>query len=279
MTSSTRRGLSRLSAMLATPFVAASAAQAQTAPQGTIDRIKARGTFLAGVRYDFPPVGSLDTAGRPTGFGPDLAKAFADKLGVRVEYVQITSRNRFALLQNNGIDADIGPTTPTVQREDVVDFSTPYVWDSCVLIVKKGTSGNVADYGPPRRIATTQGSLLVDYVKSEVPTAQFVFFQEYPDAITALLAGRVDAVATNTFSAQSYVALRPQLLEVGTPFYNDPWAIGIRENDSKWRNFLDITMQEMWHRGEYQTMFARHFGAPPVFKMWSEYRLQPGIGA
>jgi len=272
-----RRGIARLAALLPVPPALASTARAQPAPQGTLDKIKATGRFLAGVRFDFPPVGSVDTAGNPVGFGPDLAKLFAEKLSTRVQYVQVTSRNRFVLLQNGGIDADIGPTTPTVKREEVVDFSIPYVWDSVSLIVKKGASPNVRDYGPPRRIATTQGSLIVDYIKMEVSNAQFTLFQEYPEAVSALLNGRVDAVGANTVSATAFVARSPQL-ELGTPFFHDPFAISVRENDSKWRDFVNVTMQELWLKGTYQALYEKHFGAPPTWKMWSEFRLQPGIG-
>jgi polar amino acid transport system substrate-binding protein len=272
-----RRALGLLSALLPAPLVLSSTARAQQAPQGTLDKVRSSGRFLAGVRFDFPPVGTVDSSGNPVGFGPDLAKLFADKLKVRVQYVQVTSRNRFVLLQNGGIDADIGPTTPTVQREEVVDFSIPYVWDSVSLVVRRDASKNVRDYAPPRRIATTQGSLIVDYVKAEVPNAQFTLFQEYPDAVAALLSGRVDAVAANTFASTAFVNRSPTL-ELGTPFFHDPFAISLRENDSKWRDFVNVTLQELWHQGTYQTLYERHFGAPPQFRMWSEFRLQPGIG-
>src|SRR5690606_24861952 len=97
--------------------------------EGTLDKIKRTGKFLAGVRYDYPPVGSVDRDGKNIGFGVDIAKAFAEKLGVEPTFVQTTSRNRIPLLQSGGIDADIGPTTPTKERDEVVDFSIVYYWD------------------------------------------------------------------------------------------------------------------------------------------------------
>jgi len=118
--------------------------------ENTLDKIHRTGVFLAGVRYDFPPVGTVDDAGKPTGFGPALAKSFADKLGVKVQYVQVTSKSRIPLLLNGSIDADIGPTTPTVERNKVVDFTIPYVWDGDSLIVYKGASLNITDYAPPQ---------------------------------------------------------------------------------------------------------------------------------
>jgi len=272
-----RRGLASASALLSAPFILTRAARAD-APADTLAKIKSAGKLLAGVRFDFPPVGTVDASGKPIGFGAELAKLFAQKLGVEVEYVQVTSSNRFVLLQNGGIDADIGPTTPTVKREEVVDFSIPYVWDTVVLIVKKDASGDVKAYAPPRHVATTQGSLTADYVKEQVPNADFVYFQEYPDAISALLSGRVDAVSTNGFTAPSFTARSPEL-KAGVPFFRDPWAISVRPDDSKWRHFLNVTMQELWLKGTYQELYQRTLGAAPDFHMWSEFRLQPGIGA
>ena len=58
----------------------------------------------------------------------------------------------------------------------------------------------------------------------------------------------------------------------------DPIAIALRQNDSKWRNFLNHTIQELWLDGRYQKIWEQHWGYPPDFKIWSEFGLQPGIG-
>jgi len=248
-----------------------------TQAQGTLEKIKERGKLLAGVRYDYPPIGVLGADGKPEGFGVELAKLFAEKLGVQVEYVQVISKTRFALLQNGNIDAEFGPTTPSVDREQVADFSIPYVWDGVVLLIKKGGSTKLADYAPPKKIALTQGSNIGDMIKEHVPTAQFARFQEYPDAVTALKNDKVDAVGINKFVGLTMAKKDPGL-EISEDFFVDPWAITIRQNDTKWRSFVNVAMQELWLSGKYQELYEKHFGVKPNFKMWSEFRLQPGVG-
>ena len=245
--------------------------------QGTLDKIKHDGVFLAGVRFDFPPVGSVDLSGDPVGFGPDLAKAFADKLGVKVKYVQVNSQNRIPLLLNGQIDAEIGITTPFVQREETVDFTIPYVWDSTTILIHKGDDPAPKHYGPPKKVATTQGSANIPVFKAVVPNADFVLFQEYPDAFAALRNHKVDAVVLNRATTGLAIKADPDLA-AGDDIDIDPWAIMVRENDSKWRKFINRTMQEMWATGEYQTIYAKWFGEKPRWHMWSEYELQPGIG-
>ncbi|HTI79561.1 MAG TPA: transporter substrate-binding domain-containing protein [Acetobacteraceae bacterium] len=245
--------------------------------EGTLDKIKRTGVFLAGVRYDFPPVGTIDLSGNPVGFGPDLAKAIADKLGVPVKYVQSTSQNRMPLLLNGQIDAEIGITTPFKSREETADFTIPYAWDSTTILVHKGDDTDPKHYGPPKKVATTQGSGNIDVFKRIVPDANFVLFQEYPDAFAALQNHKVDAVVLNR--AATGVALKSDPnLAVGKDINRDVWGILVRPDDSKWRNFLNWTLQDLWASGEYQKIYAKWFGEQPWFPMWSQYGLQPGIG-
>lgn len=244
--------------------------------EGTLDKIKRTGKFLAGVRYDYPPVGSVDRDGKNIGFGVDIAKAFAEKLGVEPTFVQTTSRNRIPLLQSGGIDADIGPTTPTKERDEVVDFSIVYYWDEAVILTRKGEPTDPKAFGPPKKMATTQGSYFGEYFRRLFANAEFTTFQEYSEAVIALQQSRVDGVLINRVVAAEYAKRFPTLQHT-VPYVLDPIAIGVREDDSKWRDFVNFTLQELWSSGKYQEIFQKHFGYAPEFKLWSPYGLQPGI--
>jgi polar amino acid transport system substrate-binding protein len=247
------------------------------AAESTFDKIERTHVFNAGVRADFAPIGSLDDSGNPVGFGPDLAKIFADKLGANVKYVIVTSAARIPLILNGGIDADVGLSTPTKQRNEVVDFTTPYIWDAVSMLVKKGSSLKLADYGPPKKIALAQGSSIADYVKEKLPNAQLVTFQNPSDGAAALLEGKVDAFASNRYAVRVISHEHPDYV-VSETIALDPIAIGVRQNDSKWLNWLNFTMQEMWKAGQYQALYEKWFGEKPEWQIWSAYRLQPGIG-
>lgn len=247
------------------------------AAESTFDKVKRAGKYVAGVRYDMPPLGTVDKTGNPVGFGVDLAKALADRLGVKVEFVQSTSKNRIPLLENGQIDMEIGVTTPTRQRDEVVDFTIVYCWDQVTLLVRKGESLNIKDYGPPRKVATTQGSLTLNTLKARIPNADVVLFQEYTDAVLALQNKKVDGVGMSVASATIFTKSNPRLA-VGKPFKDDPWAIMVRQDDSKWRDALNFALQELWRDGVYQHAYTKHFGAEPHFQLWSPYKLQPGIG-
>src|SRR5262249_47047984 len=128
-----REGAMRLqgSKLITTAFLLAFAivglSAERSSAETTLEKIKRTGVFLAGVRPDYAPFGSLDNNGEPVGFGPELSKIFADKLGVQVKYVLVSSATRIPMIQNGTIDADVGLTTPTKQRNEQIDFTTPYV--------------------------------------------------------------------------------------------------------------------------------------------------------
>lgn len=273
----TRRGFAGLgvgSALAITTGKAA--AQTQSVAGDTLAKVRAAGKVLVGIRNDFPPVGSIDVAGKPVGFGPDLGEVLAKKLDVKTEFVPVTSRTRIPLLQNGSIDLEIGITTPTVEREKTVDFSIPYVWDAGALLIRQGSSKRVKDYGPPKKVACTQGSYNIQLVKEQVPDAVIEIFQEYPDAVLALKNNKVDAVGINKASAVAFT--KPGSgLEMSEEYVKDPWSIMVRQNDSNWRTWINHTLQEVWKEGTYKTLFEKHFGEPPQFYMYSPYMLQPGV--
>jgi polar amino acid transport system substrate-binding protein len=249
----------------------------KAAAESTYDKIKRLGVFNAGVRADFAPLGFVDDSGNEIGFGPDLAKIFADMMGVKVKYTVVTSAARIPLVLNGGIDADVGLTTPTKQRNEQIDFTTPYIWDGIALLVKKGASLEVADYGPPKKIALTQGSSVIDYVKEKLPNAILLTFQNPSDAAAAFVQGKADAYASNRYPVLVIAKDHPEY-QVSKNLALDPIAIGVHQDDSKWLNWLNFTMQEMWLKGDYQKLYEKWFGEKPEWQIWSAYRLQPGIG-
>lgn len=232
---------------------------------------------MAGVRTDNPPIGYLDGNGEFQGFGVDIAKEIAQKLGVKARFVPTNGQTRIPLINSNRIDAEFATTTPTKEREEVVDFSIVYIWDTVAPLVRKGDSKEPRAYGPPRKVSTIQGSYAITLFKDIVPNAEFTVFPEWSDAVLALISGKVDAVLTNRYVAASMVSRYADKLEIGESFFDDPQAIMVRENDSKWRKTINWSLQELWAEGKYQNIFEKHFGYAPNFVLWSEKGLQPGI--
>jgi polar amino acid transport system substrate-binding protein len=254
------------------------AASAQA--ESTLEQIKQRGKLLAGVRFDLPPNGFVDTQGENVGFGPDIAREMAKHLGVKVEFVQTTSKTRVPLLMAGQIDAEFGATTPTKSRDEAVDFSYAYNLEQAVILVRKGEPTDPDAYlNADKIVGGLQGSYFVDLWKERSPSANIKEYQEFPELVVALAQGKVDVVPAVEFQAYNLIEKlgeRASDVVVGGVFFQDPQAILLRENDSDWRDWVNWALQRMWADGTFQAIYQRHYKTAPPFQLGDGGRLQPG---
>ena len=77
----------------------------------------------------------------PTGFEYDLAKAFADELGVKANFITLEHFNNMVpALENRIVDLATAGITITKEREQLVNFSSPYNEISQLVIYRAGQS-------------------------------------------------------------------------------------------------------------------------------------------
>lgn len=253
------------------------AAQAD-APKSTLQAIKDRGTLLAGVRYDYPPNGFVDADGKVVGYGPDLAREFARHLGVDVKFVQTTSQTRIPLLLNGQIDAEFGITTPSKVRDEVVDFSLVYNLEKTVILVRSGEPTDPKAYiGTGKKIGALQGSIFGDLWKEQDPNAEMKLYQEYPQLSVAVLQGQVDASLMNIATAVEFSKRHSGKLQIGEPFFVDVHSIMVRENDSRWLDWVNWGLQRLWSNGKLQSLYEHYYQTPLEIDVWQNGMLQPGV--
>jgi polar amino acid transport system substrate-binding protein len=184
-------------------------------PVSRLDEIKKRGVLIAGFAPDAPPMGSIGPDGSAVGFAPDLARAIAKDLHVDIQFKPIPGALLIPAIRNGEIDAMFASTTPTQAREDVLDFTIVYNWDSVVPLVRAAESGAIKDYRPPRKVATTKNNYAAQLFKEAVPSGTVTFFDQYDDAVNALRAKQTDAVLLNRYSGITYAKRYNGSLKVG----------------------------------------------------------------
>src|SRR5271168_1794300 len=118
------------------------AAMSCEASAGTIDRIRQDKVIRIAYRTDAPPFSYKDKLGEPAGFMVDLCRAVAKKLtqqlslpSLSVSYVTVTAVDRFEAIQQNKADLLCEPTSATLSRREVVDFSIATFVDGASLMI------------------------------------------------------------------------------------------------------------------------------------------------
>ena len=96
--------------------------------------VKGRGKLVVGIT-DFEPMDYKDGSGNWIGFDADLANAFAEYLGVKVEFVEIAWDNKVLELNSKAIDCVWNGMTLTDEVKSAMTCSLPYCDNAQVVIV------------------------------------------------------------------------------------------------------------------------------------------------
>ena len=102
--------------------------------ESDIAYVKDKGTLVVGIT-DFEPMDYKDESGKWIGFDADMAKAFAESLGVKAEFVEIDWDNKIMELDGKTIDCVWNGMTLTDEVKSAMDCSNAYCNNAQIVIV------------------------------------------------------------------------------------------------------------------------------------------------
>ena len=240
------------------------AANIPTAPQSTLDKVKAAGVVRVGIRFDNPPLSYIDSNGNWVGFDVDLADELAKRLGVKIEKVKVDETTRISFLQEGKIDMAVASMNHTRQRDEAVDFSLTYFWDNQTFLVRKGEVSSLKElFG--KKVALNAGSSAIDAWKKYVadhggPAPQIVEFTDKVAAVQALRDGAVDGYAEDGITLLALAAGDTNLVLLLEGINRVQFGIGLPVNDSAWRDAINYALQDIWQDGTYAKIYDKWLG-------------------
>ena len=256
------------SLLVATVFVAPLCAGELT---GTLQQIQKTGKMKIGYRASVPPLSYLNKDGAPVGYSIDLceeiAAAVKREVGseIRVEYLPVTSSDRFDALNDNRIDILCGATTKTLSRSEIVDFTqlTFVTGGSFMSLQKTRIMNNFAG----KKIGVSKGTTTAESLKKLLEEAQtkaeIVLMDSSEEAIEALNKEEIDAIAADQ------VVLIGLALTSGNPgnysvfadlFSYEPFALAVRRNDADFRLVADRVIADLYRSRKILNIYDRWFG-------------------
>ena len=152
-----------------------------------------------------------DGSGDFVGFDTELAKLVGEKLGMKVEFVEIDWTQKYAELESGAIDCIWNGFTSNakdpdgIERSEKVDFSYAYLDNAQCVVVK---AADLAQYTSVaslagKKAAAEGGSAGETYAKSV--TTDVVDADVQTDTFTELLAGTVQFVVVDRLLAENIV--------------------------------------------------------------------------
>lgn len=240
----------------------------------TLEQIRESGKVRIGFRESQPPMSFLNQDGKPAGYSIDLCVRIVNEVkntlgkdDIAIEYVPVSSSNRFDALQNNTIDILCGATTKTIARGKLVDFTQLTFVTGASLLSLKETSIEGISGLQGKKVGVSKGTTTLNALstklKESVSDAKIVQFDSASAGMKAMIKGEVDA-----FSADQVVLIGLVLTHEGDEkfaiagdiFSYEPFALAVRRNDSDFRLLADTVLAQLNRSGQITPIYSKWFG-------------------
>jgi polar amino acid transport system substrate-binding protein len=266
-------GLVALVVLLVWPL--ASACTPATAPEPTPptwsdptwQRIERTGRLVVGISGDYPPFAYYNEQHRLDGFDVALIEAIGDRLGLRVEFIDVAFSGLGEALQLGQVDVAMAALSVSDEQEATLDFSDVYFAGSGVALAPQGSPiprvRSAADL-TPYRIGVQEGSLYQAEMQRLVaggvmPGAHLRPYAAPAAGIADLREGAIDLFLMEEAAGQEFVA-QGGVEIVGEGVLPQAFAIAIPEGAGKMQAELNRALRELSADGTLAVLSERMLG-------------------
>ena len=243
-------------------------AGAQTPPPGTLDKIKASGKVVLGVREASPPMAyALGANDQYVGYHVELCEKVLKEIvpTAKLEYMAITAQSTLPLVQNGTVDIGCGPTTNNLTRQQQVAFAlTTYV--SEVRMATKVDSGitSVSQLAG-RTVAASTGTTAVQLLRKQPTSINAVLGKDHLESFLMLESGRADAFVLDDNLLAGIIATSKNPAGyriVGEALGSEPIALLFRKDDPAFKSAVDGVLKRLMQSGEMEQIYTKWFMSP-----------------
>lgn len=219
--------------------------------------------IVVGVINDYPPMEFKDN-GKLVGFDIDLVEAIAKKENMQIEWKEMKFDGLIPALQAKQVDAAVAAITIRPDRQEVVDFTTPYMKSGLSLIVKKGGSVTKLEDLKGKTIVAKQGT--TGLKKAQELAAKYGAKVKVLQDDTALYldveAGNSDATI-NDFSSAAYKVKvdgdKSKLAIIGDKLTGEDYGIAVTKGNKEVLDKFNHGLQALKDSGEYDQIMQKYF--------------------
>ena len=195
----------------------------EPAADSEVAAIQSKGTLVVGIT-DFAPMDYKDADGNWIGFDADMAKAFAESLGVAVEFVEIDWDNKVLELNSQAIDCVWNGMTLTDEVTSTMECSNAYCNNAQVVIVPadKADQYQTVEACADLAFAVEAGSA----GEAEIDALGYNFtpVKAQSDALMEVAAGTSDAAVIDSLMAAAMVG-------EGTGYADLTYTVGLNSEE------------------------------------------------
>ena len=196
---------------------------------GKVAEILDRGTILFGTTGDYRPLSFCEPDGTYWGFGIEVAKEIAKRIGVGVEFKKTSWPTLTAdvLTEPQIFDLAIGGITITDTRRETMLMSDGYLDNGKTILCRASEADrykSLADIDKPEvTVMVNPGGLNEKFANENLTHANIVVYQKNEEIPTLVAEGAADVMITEITEAPYYVQTDTRL---AAPLLNAPFTHG-----------------------------------------------------
>ena len=243
------------------------------ASAGTIERIRQDKVIRIAYRTDAPPFSYKDKLGEPAGFMVDLCRAVAKNLtqqlklpSLSVNYVIVSAGDRFEAIQQNRADLLCEPTSVTLSRRELVDFSIATFVDGASLMIGPDGPHNLQALAG-RKVSVLAGTTTEEALRSSLGsagiTADVIPAKTHAEGLAMLDGDKISAYFADrsillSLIRDSKAAGKLRLSDVYLTV--EPYALALPRGDEDFRLEVDRALSHIYRSAEIGPILLHTFG-------------------
>ena len=224
-----------------------------------------KGTLVVGITYNMP-MNYKDDSGELTGFETDFTNAVCEKLGVKPEFQVIEWSKKEMELKSKTIDLVWNGLTVTEDRKKEFLFSTSYMKNKQVTIVKKENADKYPDTAAMAdiKIAFEGGSAGEDIVKedSNLTGCTQINCEAQVNALMEVKAGTADACIVDYTLGRAFTKEGTDYSDLtvleNIPNTDEEYAIGARIEDAETIKKINEAIDALAKDGTLKTIAEKY---------------------
>lgn len=218
------------------------------------------GVLTMGTNATFPPYEYKD-GDDIVGIDAEIAQAMADKLGLKLEIVDMDFDSLIASIQSGKIDMSLAGMTVTEERKQNVDFTDSYATGVQVIIVKDDSDIASVDDLQDKLIGVQQGTTGHLYCADDFGEDHVNALPNGATAVQALLQGKVDCVVIDQEPAKAFVEANEGLKILDTAYTTEDYAAAVSKDNPALTAALNKALQELKDDGTIQGILDKYIKA------------------
>lgn len=229
------------------------------------DYIEDKGNMVMGITL-YEPMNYYDENGELTGFDTEFAQAVCEILGVEAKFQEIEWDQKQTELKGKSIDCIWNGMTIKEELAEHMNFSTPYVKNKQVVIIKKDNEDKYTDLNSLKgvKLAAENGSAGASAIENteELKDNELITVSAQKDALLEVKSGSVEAAVLDYVLAKAVLTeesdysdlMMVEAVELGVEEY----GIGIRLEDKELLKKINDAIKQLKDDGTLDELAEKY---------------------